>query len=479
MVRNSLQHAAPARRRMSRELPIPLRIANALERQIRSGVYAPGDKLPSLREVARLGNYGKNSVVSAFERLVARGLAEPRRGAGYYVRHVVRESGAPRDMTASMSRAMNIVWLLQTQLAVQPGQLAAGDAFPPAEWLEDARIDRYHHKVARGGLGSMFRYGDRLGYPPLRRQLAQRLGHLGIQAEADHFLLTHGANEAMDLIVRYFVPPGAVVLTDDPGYYPLLGKLQLAGAHVVGVPRLADGPDLAALERLLARWHPRLFFTQSVMQNPTGTDLAPAKAARLLQLAEKYDLRIVENDALADLRDGPSTRLSALDQLARTIYLGTFSKSMSAALRVGFVAASEEVIEGLADLRSLATVSGSEYCERTVETLLRERHHGLHLARLQRRLREATGQAVQVLHGLGAELFAPYAQSLFLWARFPQLPDALQLARQLQPHNIVIAPGALFAVDGKAESPWGRYNAHAVLQPRFAQVMQELLRQTR
>jgi DNA-binding transcriptional MocR family regulator len=461
---------------MSREPPIPHRIANALERQIRSGVYAPGDKLPSLREVARLGNYGKNSVVAAFERLVARGLAEPRRGAGYYVRQVAHEPAKPRDMTASMSRAMNIVWLLQTQLAVRPGQLAAGDAFPPSEWLEDARIDRAHHKL-RSGLGSMFRYGDRLGYPPLRRLLAKRLGHLGIQAEADHFLLTHGANEAMDLIVRYFVPPGAVVLTDDPGYYPLLGKLQLAGAHVAGVPRLADGPDLAALEQLLQRWRPRLFFTQSVMQNPTGTDLSPAKAQRLLQLAEQYDLRIVENDALADLRGGPSTRLSALDQLARTIYLGTFSKSLSAALRVGFVAASEEVIEGLADLRSLATVSGSEYCERTVETLLRERHHGLYLARLQQRLREATGQAHTLLQDLGAELFAPYEQSLFLWARFAQMPDALELARQLQPEHIVIAPGALFAVDGKAENAWARYNAHAVLQPRFAQVMRTLLRQ--
>lgn len=113
------------------------------------------------------------------------------------------------------------------------------------------------------------------------------------------------------------------------------------------------------------------------------------------------------------------------------------------------------MIEGLAALRSLAKVTGSEYCERTMETLLRERHHGLYLARLQQRLRKAAGQAALVLHGLGAELFAPYEQSRFLWARFPKLPDALRLARELQPHNVEIAPGALFVVDGKAENHGG------------------------
>src|SRR5256885_5157757 len=91
----------------------------------------------------------------------------------------------------------------------------------------------------------------------------------------------------MDLVIRYFVPPGATVLVDEPGYYPLFGKLRLAGAHVVGVPRLADGPDVAALESLLAQHRPRLFFTQSLAHNPTGSDISAAKAYKVLQLAER------------------------------------------------------------------------------------------------------------------------------------------------------------------------------------------------
>ena len=94
---------------------------------------------------------------------------------------------------------------------------------------------------------------------------------------------------------------GGKVLVDEPGYYVLYGKLRIASAQVLGVPRLADGPDLEALEQLLIVHRPRLFFTQSLAHNPTGSDLSPAKAFRLLQLAQKYDLRLVENDPLAEL----------------------------------------------------------------------------------------------------------------------------------------------------------------------------------
>ena len=104
-------------------------------------------------------------------------------------------------------------------------------------------MDRYHQKVVRTGLGTLFRYGSRFGYAPLRESLVRKLGDVGISAAPSQLVLTHGANEAMDLVIRYFLPPGAAALVDDPGYYPLFGKLKLAGVRMLGVPRLSDGPD--------------------------------------------------------------------------------------------------------------------------------------------------------------------------------------------------------------------------------------------
>lgn len=453
--------------------PLFVALADSLERQIREGVYQAGEKLPSLREIAALRSYGKNTVISAFELLVSRGLLEPRRGSGFFVKEGLPEGSEVED-NSSLHRAMDIVWLMRMQLRNEPGQLTVGDAFPPTEWLAGARLDRIHHKVARGGLRTLFRYGDRLGYAPLRHRLVRHLAHLGLDASPQQIVLTHGANEAMDLIVRYFVPPDAVVLIDDPGYYPLLGKLHLVGARTVGVPRLADGPDLQALERLLKTLRPRVFFTQSLAHNPTGSDLSPAKAKAMLRLAEQHNLLLVENDALSDFRSAKAPRLSAMDQLERTLYVGSFSKSLSAALRVGFVACSPDLANDLANLKILTGVSSSEYAERTVDTLLAERHHGRHLEQLRDKLAEATQQAYELLDTMGARLFVRPQHSLFIWARWPEFPDAHALAQAMLAKNIVMAPGNIFSVNSQVLSPWSRCNPHAVLDPRFRKAFDQL-----
>ena len=454
---------------------IAVTLADSFERQIRDGAFKPGDKLPSLREVAQRHGYAKNTVVAAFELLVSRELVEPRRGAGYFVRALAKAK-APEAEVGSLRRAMDIVWMVREQLKTQPDALAVGDGFPPVEWLSEARLDKYHHKVVRTGLGALFRYGNRFGYLPLREHLVRKLADLGIGTEPRQMVLTHGANEAMDMVIRYFVPPGATVFVDEPGYYLLFGKLKLASARIVGVPRRADGPDLEALEALLLAHKPRLFFTQSVAHNPTGSDLTAGKAYRILQLAQKHDLMIVENDPLADFKPTSLPRLAALDQLERTIYVGSFSKSFSAALRVGFIACGADLASDLADLKALIHGSSSEYCERTVDVILSEGHYQRHVNRLQERLSVATDNAVRAFESLGAKVFARTPQSLYLWATLPGVDDSLQLAQELLPQKIILAPGRIFCLDSAAVSPWSRFNVGAVVDPRFAKALKAVLR---
>jgi DNA-binding transcriptional MocR family regulator len=459
----------------TRPASIATSLADSLERQIRQGAFKPGEKLPSLRELAQRHGYAKNTVVSAFELLVARELVEPRRGAGYFVRSVARPRG-PDEEAGSLGRAMDIVWLMREQLKTQPDALSVGDGFPPVEWLAEARLDKYHHKVARAGLGALFRYGSRFGYLPLREHLIRKLADLGIGAQPRQFVLTHGANEAMDIVIRYFVPPGAAVLVDEPGYYPLFGKLKLAGARIIGVPRLPDGPDLDALESLLVAHKPRLFFTQSVAHNPTGSDLSAAKAYRVLQLAHKHDLMIVEDDPLADFKPTSLPRLAALDQLERTIYIGSFSKSYSAAVRVGFIACGVDLASDLADLKALIHVSSSEYCERTVDAILSDGHYQRYLVKLRNRLGAATAEAGRILEAAGAQVFARTSHSLYLWAALPGVPDSLALAKELLPQKVVMAPGKIFCLDSGAVSRWSRFNVGAVCDPRFAKALRSVLR---
>lgn len=450
----------------------PERLYHTISQQILTGVYRAGDKLPSLRSLARQAGISKNAVVSAFEMLAAHGLVEPRAGSGFYVRDLAENRTASGDTSARPERPMNIVWLLHTQLATEPGQLAVCDAFMPAETMEKLRIDRHYPKIARSGIRSMTRYGDRLGYFALRRLLARTLGHEGIMCQPEQIMLTHGANEAMDLLIRHLVAPQAAVLVDEPGYYPLIAKLHLAQARVIGIPRQPDGPCLQTLERVLLQWRPRLFFTQSVMQNPTGSCISAEKAHQLLALCKRHDVTVVDNDSLGQLYSGPAPRLAEIDQLCRTIYLSSFSKTLSPALRVGYIVANQETIEALTDMRTLTNISSSEYCERTVEAIITDPSYERFLQQQRHDLAEATRRAQQQLVALGAQLFTDYSQSLFLWARFRNIDDTLELARALQIEDVQLAPGALFSVDFSQVSPWTRCNPFAVVNPRFAAAMQ-------
>lgn len=444
------------------------RIASNLARQIADGALRPGDKLPSIREYAQAHRCSKNTVIGAYDALTAEGLIQPRRGAGFYVAPQAQfASGGAGDDPTSLNRAMDTVWLMREQLKSRPDFLNVGEGFPPIAWLEETRLDRFHQRVVRTGVGSLFRYGSRYGYLPLRQHLQQKLAGYGIEAAPRQIVLTHGANQAMDLVIRYFVRPGDAVLVDDPGYYVLHGKLKLSAAQMLGVPRGIDGPDLAVLETYLKQHRPRLFFTQSVGHNPTATSISAAKAHRLLQLAEQYDLTVVENDALADLQPLSAIRVATLDQLRRVIYVGSFSKSVSAALRVGFIACQAELASDLADVKMLTHVSSSEYCERTLDVILGDGHFPRHTARLQDKLKRATEAAQRVLARAGATVYAESAQSLYLWARLPGVHDSLEFARAMLERKLVLAPGALFCPTPSTRSPWCRFNVAYLGDPRF------------
>jgi DNA-binding transcriptional MocR family regulator len=442
-------------------------MADNLAKQIEEGLLPAGAKLPSIREYAEASGCSKNTVIRAFDILTANGLIEPRRGSGFFVSRQVKAANQV-DETTTLDRAMDVVWLMREQLQVKPEVLNLGEGFPPVEWLEETRLDQYHQRVVRTGVASLFRYGSRYGYLPLRQSLQQKLAGYEIEAGPSQIVLTHGANQAMDMVIRYYVRPGDTVLVDDPGYYPLFGKLKLSGANIVGVPRDVDGPNILKLEEHLATYRPKLFFTQSVGQNPTATDTSAAKAHRILQLAEAHDLTIVENDALADLRPRTLTRIATLDQLRRTIYIGSFAKSVSAALRVGFLACNASLASDLADVKMLTHVSSSEYCERTLDAIISDGHFLRHTNHLQEKLQRATSAAINALTRLGADIYKVTDRSMYLWASLPGYADSMKLAEALIKHGVILAPGAIFSPRSDQVSAYCRFNVAYLADKRFA-----------
>ena len=160
------------------------------------------------------------------------------------------------------------------------------------------------------------------------------------------------------------------MVVETPGYANLYRQLAFQGVQLLEVPRTRGGPDLPALEALLQEHHPKCLFIHSLYHNPTGTSLCRVVAERLLELAHRENFLIIEEDVYGDLQQASCTRLSALPHDDRVIYVASFSKTLSSALRVGYLCASSAIIAQLASLKTLTGFGTSRFAEAVVATLL-------------------------------------------------------------------------------------------------------------
>ena len=457
---------------MKRPLFMAERIAADLQRQILQGQLAPGSPLPSLRDHAQTCGAAKNTVVKAYELLVADGFIEPRRGAGFFVTGHGSFQRSPDGWAPALDLALDAVGIQRYEPGSAVGELSLGEGLPPSSWLEDCRLDRYMQKIGRSGLGTVFRYGDPAGYLPLRKNIAIRLQGFGITASTDQIVLTQGAYQAVDLVIRHFVKPGDHVLVDDPGFYPTFNKLRLQGAQVHGVPRMEHGPDLPTLENLLRRLRPRLYFTQSCAHNPTGSCMDAATVQVLTALAQRHGLILVDDDALADFAPARAPRVGAGDQLAQSIYVGSFSKSLSSVVRVGFLACAPELAHKLTQVKTITSLNSSLYAERTVDAVITEGRFRKHVIALQSRTRAALRAALARFDAEGVEVFTRPEQSLYIWARLTGVDDSLAFTRAMLAQGIILAPGAIFSPSTQP-SPWFRFNVGFVgTQSRMGEVLE-------
>ena len=341
--------------------PLVLQIVDGFRELIRAGVLRPGAKAPSIRQFAHAHGVSVYTVVDAYDRLVALGYFVSRPHSGFFVRS--RESQAEAAAGPGPQYHFDSMWYLRRVFENRNLRLKPGCGWLPNDWLFGDGLKRSLRALA-GDSVDLGGYGEPKGFTPLRQLVRDLLAEQEIVLTSDQVLLTHGSSQAMDLVARRLVQPGDAVLVDEPGYPNLLFSLRFLGARLIGVPRTPQGWDLAALEARILEHRPKVFFTQPRLQSPTGSVAHLSHLHRVVQLAERHQLRVVENDIYADLDPEPRPSLASLDQLQRVVHIGSFSKTISPNLRVGYVAAHPDVLEDLAQLKMISGLTSSEFSER-------------------------------------------------------------------------------------------------------------------
>jgi DNA-binding transcriptional MocR family regulator len=427
-------------------------ISDALEH----GTYPAHASLPSVRSLAKSQGLSPYTVAEAYQRLVSMGLIVSRAGSGYRVAD--KEPDTPPAPTWRRPE-LNAAWLLSDVFADQSIPIKAGCGWVPTDWVNETGIQHALRTLSRVPGRRVGGYGHPYGLTGLREHVGAAMRRYALAVDESNVLLTQGATQAIDLIVRTLMRPGDTVLVEDPCYCNLLQILKLAALNIVTVTRVADGIDAAELEQTMVEHRPKAIFVNTVLQNPTGSSFSIPSAFRLLQIADRYGVWVVEDDISRELAPVGAPCLAAMEGLQRVVYVSGFSKTITPAVRVGYVLARRELLEQLALTKMAIGLTSSEITERAVANVLIEGHYERHVLALRERLKLAHINVVEAMQQAGLEVFNTPKAGLFLWAKLPiDAQDSVQVSNRALARGIWLAPGTYFRHD-EAPSPWFRFNA--------------------
>jgi DNA-binding transcriptional MocR family regulator len=432
-------------------VPLYRQLEDAVAAAIADGALAVGDRLPSERDLAfRLG-LSRTTAINAYRELEARGLVRGQVGRGTFV---CAAGGEPADapfawqgkvaLAAQRARDPSMATMAHGHDADTISFAASApalDLFPTAAFrdLVAAAFDR---QPAAFGMGPIE------GQPALRSAVAARQG-----VRPEQVLILNGSQQGLDLVARCLLDPGDAVVMDRPGYVGAIQVFRAAGAHLVGWD--VSRADLDELEDLLQRYRPKLLYTNPSFQNPTGRTLPAATRRDLLALAARYRLPVVEDDAYRELffRTPPPKTLLELDEHGLVVHLGSFSKSLAAGLRLGWLAAPEAVVGQLALARQRADLFGPGAMQLAVAEMVTRGGYDAHLraARAEHARRHAAMTAAlarRLPPSTGVLSWAPVEGGLNLWCRVAPGVDARRVARLALEAGVAIVPGETFYPDG-------------------------------
>jgi DNA-binding transcriptional MocR family regulator len=435
-----------------------LQVASELAQHISAGVHAPGERLPGVRSFARRRGISIATAVAAYRRLEDDGLIEARSRSGFYVR--ARRSIQPLENTADVSAtapclvsnqamAMTLIKAANNAGIVQLGAAVPDPAFLPTDAVARALAD-----VSRTQRIRAAGYMMPPGAPELRRQIARRMAECGGNVTADDIVITTGCQEALSLALRATTRPGDVVAVESPAFYGLLHVLESLGLEALEIPsHPRDGIALDTLEFALGRWQVKACVVVPNFSNPLGFCMSDERKRALIALLGRHGVPLIEDDVYGDLGYEQRRPVScrSLAPRADIIYCGSFSKTLSPGLRIGWIAANGARRERIEYLKYVTSIASPTAPQLAVANLLES-------GRYERYLRDVRGSYARSVARMSDAIMRDFPEGtrlsqplggFVLWVELPHDVDGFELAQCALAEGISIAPGSLFSASGK------------------------------
>lgn len=363
------------------------------------------------------------------------------------------------------------------KVAERPDILSFAGGLPAPELFPVEAIARAHAEIFSTCGEAALQYSTTEGYGPLREWIRNRMVQRGLSLESDQVLITSGSQQGIDLVAKVLLDPGDTVAVENPSY---LAALQAFGGYQVRfapVPGDDQGMDVDALEEVILRQKPKLIYVVPEFNNPKGTSLARERRTKLVQLAQRHRIPILEDDPYGEIRfRGESPRpLAALDREGTVIYLSTFSKTLAPGMRIGWIAMPRSLIRPLTIAKQATDLHTSTLSQRATAHLLQTFDLDGHLARIREvygARREAMLRALETELPEGTRWTRPEG-GLFIWVRLPDGLDAQQLLPRALDQKVAFVPGSAFFAENP-QREFMRLNFSNRPEPLIAEGMARL-----
>jgi GntR family transcriptional regulator / MocR family aminotransferase len=406
--------------------PLYQQLYTHLRLSILTGKLKGGTKLPSTRRLAEELGVSRNTVVNAYEQLLAEGYLETASGSGTFIARVLPEhllrtpvQPVPRTTEETAPPQARFSRHARSQMAAprQQSSLAKHDAVPPFAAGAPA-LDAFPYKVwsrlvtrhARRISGDTIAYQKLIGYRPLREAIASHVTmSRRVQCTAEQVIIVSGSQSGLDLASRLFLDPGDQVWLEDPGYLGARGALLGVGARIIPVP--VDDEGLNVEEGMKRAPDAKLAFVTPSHQFPLGVTMSLQRRLALLDWAKRSGAYILEDDYDSEYRfEGrPLPALQALDDAGRVVYIGTFSKVLFPSLRIGYLIVPPELVEGFITVRHNVDIHVPHLEQAVLADFIAEGHFTQHLRRMRKLYAERRAALLEAVRDLPLDVQAPPA----------------------------------------------------------------------
>lgn len=433
--------------------PLYLQICDQIRREILSGALKAGVRLPAERKLAGLLGVNRSTVVNAYSELESGGYVTSHVGRGTEVAE--RTSGEKSDgfswnevlsgqgesLLNPYSKAMSEL-LHQRDLVLMDSGIADPELYPSEELAE------IFMEVLPAEGKSLLQHNCPLGLKTLRESLAALMKLRGVYTVPENLIVLNGSQQGLDLIARLLLEPGDAVITEQPAFLGAIDIFRAYGAKLIGIPLDEEGMMVERLERVLSRVRPKLIYTIPTFQNPSGVTMSDQRRRHLIDLAAKYRVPVLEDDAygLLDYGISPPPALASMDKAGTVIYLGTMSKILCPGIRLGWMAVPPEFARLASAAKQLTDLHTNNILQRVVDLYLRKGLLQQHLAEVKPKYIIKRDTMINTL-----EEYAPAGVSwnrpeggFYIWASLPENLSAVHLLQEAVKKRVSFVAGPVF-----------------------------------